>query len=76
MPKDRKDGERHAEMARLASSVADKHIAECPVGAFARSVQRHAEGEARKCGWTQVASDAYRANYENIFGKKTIVGQA
>ena len=60
--------------AVIADSVAREHRHHCPVGHIARAVRDVCidarERLAAGSGPAQVATDQYRANWDNIFGNK------
>lgn len=51
----------------IAETFGFEHKAHCP---------SHPANKAKAAGPAQVATPAYRSNYETIFGKKVSAGQA
>lgn len=64
--------------ARAADKIADEHRPACGTAQLMRAVSsaaRNAAAGASK-GPSQVATPAYRENWDTLFGKKQPVGQA
>ncbi len=64
-------------VARAADRIADEHHPECGTAKIMRAVgvaARNAIGASR--GPAQVATLAYRSNWDALFGKRQPVGQA
>jgi hypothetical protein len=63
--------------AHAADRIADEHHPKCGTSVLMRAVSsatRNAIGESR--GPAQVATLAYRSNWDALFGKRQPVGQA
>ncbi len=67
-------------LARACDRVADDHKThDCDTTPILRAVSgavRHAVRDSGHKGPAQVATDAYRENWQTLFGKKAPVGQA
>lgn len=75
MSDDNKKGE-HPVAAVLRREAA-RHQDACPAKAlFTEFADAIEERETASSGPAQVATEQYRNNYETIFGKKQVVGQA
>jgi len=69
------------DIADTAEQTATEHVEECPAHDFSKDVSRIARrtaGALRSTsgGPAQVATSQYRANWDTIFGRPTVVGQA
>jgi hypothetical protein len=68
-------------VAAVLRRQAAMHDKECPANAlfkeFADAIDvREEENKATGAGPAQVATERYRKNFDTIFGKKQVVGQA
>lgn len=63
-------------VAEIADKIADSHGTDCPLNGSFRRVAHAARECATESGPAQVATPAYRSNWETIFGKHVDAGQA
>ena len=66
--------------AQSADRIADSHSPTCGTGQLMRLIGDSARaalgGGAARSGPAQVATEAYRQNWDTLFGSKQTVGQA
>jgi|GEM_PF-2202509 len=64
--------------ARAADAVADEHLPTCDAAVLMRAIGSSARAAlaATGRGPAQVATPAYRDNWDTLFGKGQVVGQA
>ena len=64
-------------VAQAADRIADEHRPTCGTAQLMRAVSQAVRGAAGQSkGPAQVATPAYRDNWETLFGKRQPVGQA
>lgn len=65
---------------RIADAVSEDHDHDCPTGDIARTVGAACRGArellAAGSGPAQVATNAYRSGWDNVFGNRQPRGQA